>query len=63
MVATARMLSNTFARIAPASVPIFVVMQLIGGAVGVAVVALLYPPIAARADAAVVPHDDPEEPR
>lgn len=63
MIAAARMLSNTFAGIAPASVPMFVVMQLIGGAAGVAVVPLLYPRIAARADRAVVPHDSPDEPR
>jgi glycerol uptake facilitator-like aquaporin len=58
MIDVARMLSNTFAGIAPASVPMFVLMQLIGGAAGVVAVALLYPQIAARADAAVVPHED-----
>jgi arsenate reductase len=61
MIAVARMLSNTFAGIAPASVPMFVVMQLIGGVAGVAVVALLYPHIAVRADAAVVPHEHTQE--
>jgi glycerol uptake facilitator-like aquaporin len=63
MIAIARMLSNTFAGIAPASVPLFIVMQLIGGAAGVAVVALLYPQIAARALAVVVPHENSEETR
>jgi arsenate reductase len=53
----ARMLSNTFAGIAPASVPMFVLMQLLGGAAAVGVVAVLYPHIA-HADDAVVPHDD-----
>jgi arsenate reductase len=61
MIAVARMLSNTFAGIAPASVPMFLIMQLVGGAAGVAAVALLYPRIAARADAAVVPHEHAEE--
>jgi arsenate reductase len=63
MISVARMLSNTFAGIAPASVPMFVVMQLLGGAAGVAAVALLYPQIAARAEAAVVPHETAEETR
>jgi glycerol uptake facilitator-like aquaporin len=38
-----RMLSNTFAGIAPASAPAFVAAQLIGGALGLAAVRLLYP--------------------
>lgn len=63
MIAVARMLSNTFAGIAPASVPMFVVLQLAGGAAGIAAVALLYPRIAATADAAVVPHETGEEVR
>lgn len=58
MITVARTLSNTFAGIAPASVPMFVVMQLIGGAAGVAVVALLHPGVSARAEAAVVPHEE-----
>ena len=57
MIDVARMFSNTFAGIAPASVPMFVLMQLIGGAVGVAAVAVLYPRIAGRAEEAVVPHE------
>ena len=57
MIDVARMLSDTFAGIAPASVPMFVLMQLVGAAAGVAAVALLHPAVAARADAAVVPHD------
>ncbi|WP_250289807.1 MIP/aquaporin family protein [Frankia sp. CiP1_Cm_nod1] len=39
-----RMLSDTFAGIAPASVPAFVGMQVIGGTVGYALTRLLYPP-------------------
>jgi glycerol uptake facilitator-like aquaporin len=42
-VTVARMLSNTFAGIAPSSVPMFVVMQMIGGALGVIAVRMLYP--------------------
>jgi glycerol uptake facilitator-like aquaporin len=41
-----RMLSNTFAGIAPASVPAFVGAQLIGGAVAIGVIRVLYPDIA-----------------
>jgi glycerol uptake facilitator-like aquaporin len=57
MIAVARMLSDTFAGIAPASVPMFVVMQLLGGAAAVAAVALLYPAVADVADAVVVPRE------
>jgi glycerol uptake facilitator-like aquaporin len=42
-VTLARTLSDTFAGIDPASVPMFVLMQLLGGAVAVAAVRLLYP--------------------
>jgi glycerol uptake facilitator-like aquaporin len=52
-----RTLSDTFAGIAPASVPMFLLMQLIGAAVGVAAVAVLYPSITALADAVVVPRE------
>ena len=38
-----RTLSDTFAGIAPASAPAFVLMQLVGGALGLAAVLLLYP--------------------
>jgi hypothetical protein len=57
MIDLARTLSDTFAGIAPASVPVFLLMQLVGGAVGVAVVAVLYPTVADVAAAVVVPHD------
>jgi glycerol uptake facilitator-like aquaporin len=59
MIDVARMLSDTFAGIAPASVPMFVLMQLIGGALGVAVVVLLYPSVGAVADEVVIPHPTP----
>ena len=42
-VTIARMFSDTFAGIAPSSVPMFVAMQLIGGAVALALIRLLYP--------------------
>jgi glycerol uptake facilitator-like aquaporin len=42
-VTVARMLSDTFAGIAPASVPAFVLMQVLGGALGWAAVLLLRP--------------------
>jgi arsenate reductase len=51
-----RMFSDTFAGIAPASVPGFVAMQLIGGAVGTAIVLVLYPDAAQRAGDVVVPY-------
>ena len=60
MIDIARTLSNTFAGIAPSSVPMFIVMQLIGGAVAVNVVAVLYPGVAAVADDVVVAHAQPE---
>jgi arsenate reductase len=57
MIDVARMLSDTFAGIAPSSVPMFVLMQLLGGAAGVAAVAVLYPRAAEHAEDAVVPHE------
>jgi glycerol uptake facilitator-like aquaporin len=52
-----RMFSNTFAGIAPSSVPAFIAAQVIGGAVAIVVIRALYPGVTA-ADAAgiVVPH-------
>jgi glycerol uptake facilitator-like aquaporin len=38
-----RMLSDTFAGIAPGSAPLFIVMQLVGGALAVGAVVVLYP--------------------
>ena len=38
-----RMFSDTFAGIAPSSVPVFVLMQLVGGAVALGLVLLLFP--------------------
>lgn len=42
-VAVARMFSDTFAGIAPASVPMFLLMQLVGGALAFGLVKVLYP--------------------
>jgi len=42
-VTIARTLSNTFAGIAPSSVPMFLVMQLIGAAIAFGLIRLLYP--------------------
>jgi glycerol uptake facilitator-like aquaporin len=57
MIALARTLSDTFAGIAPASVPMFITMQVLGGAAAIGAVALLYPGVAAVADAVVVPKE------
>jgi glycerol uptake facilitator-like aquaporin len=53
-----RMFSDTFAGIAPSSAPGYIVAQLIGGAVGCALVRLFYPDLGpAEASAAILPHD------
>jgi glycerol uptake facilitator-like aquaporin len=49
-VSLGRMFSDTFAGIAPSSVPAFVLAQLVGGAIGIALVIVLYP------SQAVTPH-------
>jgi glycerol uptake facilitator-like aquaporin len=51
-----RMFSNTFAGIAPSSVLGFIAMQIIGGAIGVALMIVLYPHSGSAADDVVVPH-------
>jgi glycerol uptake facilitator-like aquaporin len=57
-ISVGRMFSNTFAGIAPASVPGFVVAQLIGGAVAIGLLRLLYPDVTPEEAADVVmPHD------
>jgi glycerol uptake facilitator-like aquaporin len=56
MIDVARTLSNTFAGIAPSSVPMFVLMQLLGAASAVAVVQALYPDVAEATDHVLVPH-------
>lgn len=56
-VTVGRMLSNSFAGIEPASAPAFVVAQLVGLALAVAAIAVLYPRIEETAREVVVPHD------
>ena len=54
-----RMFSNTFAGIAPASVPSFVVAQLVGGVVAIVVIRTLYPEVTPEEAAEIVmPHGD-----
>jgi glycerol uptake facilitator-like aquaporin len=55
-VTVGRMFSDTFAGIAPASVPAFVGMQLVGLVVGVVVTLVLYPDAGESADDVVLPH-------
>ena len=51
-----RMFSDTFAGIAPASAPVFIAAQLLGGLLGLGLVRYLFPDAAATADQAVIPH-------
>lgn len=55
-----RIFSDTFAGIAPASVPAFVAFQLLGGAVAVAVIRGLYPDITPEEASEVMLRDAPE---
>lgn len=55
-VTVGRMFSNSFAGIAPRSAPGFIGAQLVGGAVGLLIVAALYPRISSAAADVVVPH-------
>jgi arsenate reductase len=61
-VAIARTFSNTFAGIEPSSMPAFVAFEIVGAAVGVALVWYLYPDISASADDVVVPALESKEP-
>jgi glycerol uptake facilitator-like aquaporin len=51
-----RIFSDTFAGIAPSSVPGFIGMQVLGLVAGVAIVLILYPDAGEQADEVVVPH-------
>lgn len=51
-----RIFSDTFAGIAPGSVPWFVIAQLIGAAAGLGLLILLFPSAARAADDVVLPH-------
>jgi glycerol uptake facilitator-like aquaporin len=55
-VSVGRAFTNTFAGIAPVSLPGFIAAQLVGGAVGLGLLALLYPTADQVADDLVVPH-------
>jgi glycerol uptake facilitator-like aquaporin len=56
-----RMFSDTFAGIAPASVPSFIVFQLLGGALAILVIRTLYPDITSEEAAEIMlPHGTPE---
>jgi glycerol uptake facilitator-like aquaporin len=55
-VTVGRIFSDTFAGIAPASVPGFVVAQLIGAAVGLGLLLILFPSAARTAEDVVLPH-------
>ncbi len=59
-ISVGRMFSDTFAGIAPASVPAFVVAQLVGGAVAIGVLRVLYPDITPEeASEVMLPHQEP----
>ncbi|WP_346927474.1 aquaporin [uncultured Arthrobacter sp.] len=55
-VTVGRIFSDTFAGIAPASVPGFVVAQLVGAAAGLGLLLILFPSAARTADDVVLPH-------
>lgn len=55
-VTVARLFSDTFAGIAPASVAPYVIAQLVGAVIGIALTALLFPAASRAADRVVVPH-------
>jgi arsenate reductase len=57
-VTVARTLSDTFAGIEPASAPAFIAFQLVGGALAVVVIRVLYPDVAQVAPDIVVPHEE-----
>jgi glycerol uptake facilitator-like aquaporin len=58
-ISVGRMFSDTFAGIAPASVPGFVVAQLVGGVLAIGIVRALYPDLTpAEAAEVMVPHEE-----
>jgi arsenate reductase len=63
-IAVGRMFSDTFAGIAPASVPTFIAAEIVGGALAVLVIRMLYPRMSpAEAAEIIVPHhQDGSEP-
>ena len=62
-ISVGRMFSNSFAGIAPASVPGFVCAQLVGGACAILVLRVLYPDVtAAEAEEVILPHHQAQVP-
>ena len=59
-VTVARTLSNTFARIAPSSVPGFVAFQFVGAAIAIGAIHVLYPDASDVAERLIVPHEAPD---
>ena len=57
-VTLARSLSDTFAGIDPASAPGFVAFQLVGAALAIGAIRVLYPSVRQVAPAVVVPHEE-----
>ena len=55
-VTVGRMFSDTFAGIAPVSAAAFIAAQIVGAAIGLALVAALFPDAAGHADDVVIPH-------
>jgi len=58
-VTVGRMFSDSFTGIAPGSAAFFVTAQILGAAVGLGLVVVLYPDAAKTADEVVVPHERP----
>lgn len=56
-VTVARMVSNSFSGIAPSSIPGFVAFEVVGGALGAACLAVLYPGIRGRPDDVLLAHE------
>lgn len=60
-VTVGRAFTDTFAGIAPRSVPAFVVAQLVGGLVALGLAGVLYPAVYAAAGNVTLPHDQEHE--
>lgn len=60
-VTVARMFSDTFAGIRPASVPPFVLAQVVAVLIAIALIRFLYPDMSTVADRVVMPHDESPE--
>jgi len=55
-----RTITNTFAGIRPSSAPAFIVAQVVGGALAVGAIRVLYPRMADSASDVVLPHEGPD---